>query len=50
MIFKKNDKAMKQIIEDIKGERFTTREYVAYGILAPAALFAACILSEIIIK
>ncbi len=41
---------MNKIIEDFKDEGFTTREYVIYGIIAPVILFAACIISEIIIK
>ncbi len=40
---------MNKIIEDYKRENFTPREYVVYGIIAPVSLFAACILSNLII-
>ena len=40
----KNIKIMKDIIEDYKKERFTLREWVVYGIVAPAALIVLCIL------
>lgn len=40
---------MNKIIEDYKRENFTARECVVYGIIAPIILFAACILSNLII-
>lgn len=41
---------MNKIIEDIKGEKFTAKEYVLYGIVAPTLVFMACVLSELIIS
>lgn len=40
---------MDNIIEDFKNENFTAKECVIYGVFAPVALFAACIISNIII-
>jgi hypothetical protein len=41
--------AMKQLIDairaDFKEEGFTHRDYIVYGILAPIALTAVCILA-----
>lgn len=43
---------MKELFEimmkDIHSENFTKREYVIYGIVAPLALIAACVLAEVI--
>ena len=43
---------MKELIEilqkDIESEDFTLREYVIYGIIAPLAVVAACVLAEVI--
>lgn len=35
---------MKQIIDDIKAENFTRREFIIYGIIAPLALVVVTIL------
>jgi hypothetical protein len=35
---------MKQIIDDIKAENFTKKEFVVYGIIAPLALVVVTIL------
>lgn len=44
---------MKELIEilqkDIESEDFTLREIVVYGIVAPLAVVAACVLAEVII-
>jgi hypothetical protein len=34
--------------KDIMSENFTRRELVVYGIIAPLALIAACVLAEVI--
>lgn len=39
---------MKELIEDIKKEKFTIREYLIYGLVAPLALVAACVIAELI--
>ena len=43
---------MKELFEimmkDILSENFTKREYVVYGIVAPLALIAVCVLAEFI--
>lgn len=39
---------MKQIIDDIKAENFTKREFIVYGIIAPLALVAVVILGGLI--
>lgn len=43
---------MKELIEilqkDIESEDFTLREYIIYGIIAPLAVIAACVLAEVI--
>lgn len=43
---------MKELIEilqkDIESEDFTLREYIIYGIIAPLAVVAACVLAEVI--
>lgn len=43
---------MKELFEimmkDILSENFTRRELVVYGIIAPLALIAACVLGEFI--
>ncbi len=47
-------KTLKEIIsvlqKDIEAEGFTKREYVIYGIIAPLALIAACVLAELLNK
>lgn len=35
---------MKQIIDDIKAENFTKKEFIVYGIIAPLALVVITIL------
>ena len=35
---------MKDLMNDYKEGRFTLREWVVYGILAPLALIATCLL------
>lgn len=43
---------MKELFEilskDIMSENFTRREFVLYGIVAPLALIAACVIAEVI--
>lgn len=39
---------MKQIIDDIKAENFTKREFIVYGIIAPLALVAVTILGGLL--
>lgn len=39
---------MKRIIDDIKAENFTKREFIVYGIIAPLALVAVAILGGLI--
>jgi len=43
---------MRELIEvlqkDIMSENFTRREFVLYGIVAPLALIAACVIAEVI--
>ncbi len=39
---------MKEIINDIKGENFTAKEYVTYGIIAPIVGTLAIILGSMI--
>ena len=34
--------------KDIESEDFTLREYIIYGIIAPLAVIAACVLAEVI--
>lgn len=34
--------------KDIMGEDFTRREFIIYGIVAPLALIAACVIAEVI--
>ena len=41
---------MKNIIEDIRNENFTVREYIIYGLVAPLAFVAACVVAELITK
>lgn len=41
---------MKELIEDIKKEKFTIREYIIYGLVAPLAFVAACVVAELITK
>lgn len=36
------------LAKDIQGEGFTKREVIVYGIIAPAALVAACVLAELL--
>ena len=48
----KNMRIMKELFEvmqkDILSEEFTKREYIVYGIVAPLALIAVCVLAEFI--
>lgn len=39
---------MKEIINDILGEKFTMREYLIYGIAAPLAFVIVCIIAGMI--
>lgn len=39
---------MKQIIDDIKAENFTRREFIVYGIIAPLALVVVTILGGLL--
>ena len=43
---------LKEIInvfsKDIASENFTKKEFVTYGIIAPLALIAACVLAELL--
>lgn len=39
---------MKQIIDDIKAENFTRREFIIYGIIAPLALVVVTILGGLL--
>ena len=39
---------MKQIIDDIKAENFTRREFIIYGIIAPLALVGVTILGGLL--
>lgn len=36
---------MKRIIDDIKAENFTKRDFIVYGIIAPLALVVVTILA-----
>ena len=40
---------MKQIIDDIKAENFTRREFIIYGIIAPLALVVVTILGGLLV-
>ena len=39
---------MNEIIADIKGEHFTRKEVAVYGLIAPLALIAACVVAELL--
>lgn len=39
---------MKQIIDDIKAENFTKKEFIVYGIIAPLALVVVTILGGLL--
>lgn len=39
---------MKQILEDIKAENFTKREFIVYGIIVPLAFVAISILGGLL--
>jgi len=39
---------MKKILDDIKAENFTKKEFVVYGIIAPLALVAMTILGGLL--
>lgn len=39
---------MKQIIDDIKAENFTKKEFIVYGIIAPLALVVVIILGGLL--
>ena len=39
---------MKELIEDIRNEKFTIREYLIYGLVAPLVFVAACVVAELI--
>lgn len=39
---------MNDIIKDFKDEKFTMRDFVLYGIIAPAALIMVCVLASIL--
>jgi hypothetical protein len=40
---------MRELINDIKGEAFTRREVVMYGIVYPLGLIVACMVAEALI-
>lgn len=39
---------MKQIIDDIKAENFTKKEFIVYGIIAPLTLVVVTILGGLL--
>lgn len=39
---------MKEIIDDIKAENFTKKEFVIYGIIVPLALVAATMIGGLL--
>lgn len=39
---------MKKILDDIKAENFTKREFVVYGIIAPLALVVVTIIAGLL--
>ena len=41
---------MRELLNDIKGENFTRREILVYGIAYPLGLIAMCMIAELLNK